>query len=147
MQPIRQTIFLLIFALSFGWCKVGLASHPYEQMATELSKTVELYKGLNQEAPKYEVVFRRDPMRALIDNQGNVLIAAGLHQGLALQGMVWSQGFNKVLIDDEFYGPGDEVGPYKIMEIRPDGLLAQEGEKSVFVPLYRDNEPVQEKEK
>ena len=100
---------------------------------------MERFKALSDSGTGYDEVFRRDPMQPLVDARGNIISSVGLHSGLVVQGIIWSEGSEEArtaLVDDEFYVQGDIVGPYRILEIRSDGLFAQSEDKTVFIPLY-----------
>ena len=124
-------------------CRVSYAeplSRGYERLIEQLTNAVKPYENLTRQEVSDDVLFRRDPMQSLVDTQGNLVSYAGLHDGLLLQGLIWSKDFAMVLVDEEFYAKGDQVGPYKILEIKYDGLVAERGSERLFIPLYRDAE-------
>ena len=65
------------------------------------------------------------------------MASAGLHVGLAIQGVIWSDERPLAVIDDELFAQGDAIGPYKILQIRPDGVVVQRQDETLFVPLDR----------
>lgn len=110
----------------------------YEQSLKELTGAMADYQKIKAQTVRYEVVFRRDPMRSLIDANGNVLNPAGLEGGFALQGIVRSPNTNLVLVNDQFLGEGDQLGPYKILRIRPEGVTARREKERIFIPLHEN---------
>ena len=54
-----------------------------------------------------------------------------------MQGVIWSEARPLALLDYDLLAEGDVIGPYRIVEIRPDGLIAQREDERVFVPLDR----------
>ncbi len=141
MKTFFLTLTIVCFVLSQAF-----AGEPTEQevMAKALSHSIETFRKLSEPGPGYNVVLHRDPMEPLIDGQGNIINQTGLHEGLVVQGILYSEGFKSVLVDDQFYFAGDSVGPYRILEIKSDGFLAQNEGKTIFIPLY-SNTPTQEK--
>lgn len=111
-----------------------------EILQKSLSNAVDQFRELSQPRRVFRIL-RRDPMQSLIDDQGNLIHSAEVSEGLILQG-VFVSGENKmVLINDRFYNEGATAGPYKILEIRSDGFLAQQGDKKpTFFPLHPKSE-------
>ena len=138
MSVVRTSIFFMSVCLLWQGSPAEAASTPkeYEQIAGKLSKAMALYRSKNKTAERYDVIFRRDPMGALVDEQGRLASGLGLYNGLAVQGIVHSNDTILALINDEFFRQGDQVGPYKILEIRSDGLVAQREKDTLFIPLY-----------
>ena len=108
-----------------------------QQVLEQLRQATAAYQVLSKRAGKYDVVFRRDPMRPLVDSQGRVVASAISGGGLSVQGIIWSEEHPLAIIDDELYKQGDVVGIYTIVEIQQDGLLAKSGDQIVRVPLDR----------
>lgn len=141
-----KTLFLALMIVCFMFSQ-AFAGEPTEQevMARALSQSIETFHKLSEPGPGYHVVLHRDPMEPLIDEQGNIINSTGLHEGLAVQGIIYSEGFKSVLVDDQFYFQGDTVGPYRIVEVKSDGFVARQDDgKTIFVPLY-SNAQAQEK--
>ena len=136
----RVGFLILFFLLHASPAKAAL--NQYEQVVEKISRAIGSYQDLAKqtEVPYEEVRFRRDPLRSLIDTQGHLVSSPELYDGLALQGIILSEGFTKALIDDEFYGLGDAVGPYRILQIRSDGITTQRGNEILFVPLYPESD-------
>ena len=122
--------------------RAEVAPKEYERMTNQLAKTMELYRSLaKQEITSDPTLLRRDPLASLIDAQGNpTASAAGVFDGPVLQGIIRSEGFVRVLIDDKFYAVGDSFGPYTVREIRDDGIELEQGTASVSIPLYPSRE-------
>ena len=131
----------VIFLASFSICAkpVFAAAPQLEQTIEKLSKAIETHKGLKQNRAGYDIVFRRDPMRRLIDAGGN-LVEEGLQGGLAVQGIIRFENSIFALVNDKFYAKGDTVGPYQILDIRPEGIDARRDGKTLFIPLYTQNQ-------
>ena len=129
-------LFLSVLCLSNVHRVEAGTDQQYEPLVGELSQAIKLYRDQDKPVVGYDVVFRRDPMRALIDEEGRLASPTGLYNGLVLQGIIQSKDLRMALINDEFFKPGDTISSYKILEIRDDGLMAQLGDKALFVPLY-----------
>ena len=111
-----------------------------------LANAVDHAKRLLEEFAPYDVVFRRDPMRALVDEQGELVTSTGLHGGLSVDGIIWSTEHPLAVIDDELVAPGQTVGPYTVLQIQADGVVVQRPGQThaLFVPLDRGLETRQE---
>ena len=113
------------------------ASADYGRTTEQLSQAVGLYKDLSKQQSRYDVAFRRDPMRPLVDAQGNLTTSAGLRDGLSVQGIFWSEGRPLVVIEDQLFAQGDTIDQYTIREIRQDGVVVQSGNETQTIPLDR----------
>ena len=131
-----QLAFLVTLFLSQSVFAEGSPKESQEIME-QLRQATTTAQDLSNRAGKYDVVFRRDPMRPLIDAQGRVTASAMQGGGLSIQGIIWSEEHPLVIIDDELYGQGDVVGNYTIVKIQQDGLLAKSGDQTLRVPLDR----------
>ena len=134
---------LWVLALFAGFTPAVFASpqiEDYEASLTAFTKVSGLYRDWAKPSPAYDVTLRRDPMNSLVDPQGFVIHGAGLHDGLAVQGIIWSGKERSALIEDEFYSEGDQVGPYRILKIEPNGFWAQKAGQKVFVALYDEKQ-------
>jgi hypothetical protein len=111
----------------------------YEQTTEQLSQAIQTYKEITQETGGYDVVFRRDPMQPLTNAQGQLVTFAGLHGGLSVQGIIWSEERPLAVIDDELFAQGDVVGPYTILQIRSNEVTVQRKDKDevLVIPLDR----------
>ena len=110
----------------------------YERTASDLTQTIESAKaGQSSGEAGYDAVFRRDPMRPLVDTQGNMVTTVGFQGGLSVQGIIWSDERPLAVIDDELFAQGDTVGPYTIEKIQSDGVTVRRGEETTFIPLDR----------
>ena len=103
-----------------------------------LSGTVKHFKQATASGAKDAAAFKRDPMTPLLDATGNVIQTKGLSSDMAIQGIIWADGFKRVLVDDEFYAEGSTVGPYRILEIQKEGFWAGTAEGRKFIPLYSE---------
>ncbi|HEX9779629.1 MAG TPA: hypothetical protein VGB20_00260 [bacterium] len=107
-----------------------------EQTAQELTKAIDVLEVGSAKPAGYDVVFRRDPMQPLLSPQGAFSGAAGMREGMMVQGIIWSPTKPLVVVEDELLGVGQQVGPYTLKEIRPDGALVQRGsDEPIFVPV------------
>ena len=130
---------LIIFYFSIFSAFAALTEN--ESLEQTLSNSVAQFRELTQSRRVYQSLPRRDPMQPLIDEQGNITHSAEISDGLLLQGVFVSGGTRMVLIDDRFYSEGNTVGAYKILEIKPNGFLAQkENEKPTFFPIHSQPE-------
>ena len=109
----------------------------YERTTDQLSQAIGLYKELSKQQSRYDVAFRRDPMRPLVDAQGNLTTSAGLRDGLSVQGIFWSEGRPLVVIEDQLFAQGDTIDQYTIREIRQDGVVVQSASETQTIPLDR----------
>ena len=153
-SPNRLVIRLLVFGdyLVFGiWCLVisfsGVAGaaevspKTYERTANELGQTIQSVDAMHQDAGGCDAVFRRDPLRPLVDAQGQLISSAGMSGGLSVQGIIWSDERPLAVIDDELFAQGDTVGPYTIVQIRADGVTVRRGDETIAIPLDRGLPP------
>ena len=106
-----------------------------EETVRQLSQAVESERQRANEAGGYDVVLRRDPMRALVNAQGQMITAAGLSGGFAIQGIVWSDTRPLAIIDDALVAQGDRIGPYTIVRIQRDGVVVQREGVTQTIPL------------
>jgi hypothetical protein len=112
----------------------------YQASATALTNTMQRFQKLAAPSSEFDVVLHRDPMRSLVDSSGGVISRSGFEDGLVLQGVIYSGDMKSVLIDDKFYKVGETVGPYTILEIRPNGFLGTTEGREQFIPLYAEND-------
>jgi hypothetical protein len=114
----------------------GAGVEAYERTAQHLEQAVASSQAMSKQMAEYDVVFRRDPMRPLVDSQGRLVSSAGLHGGLSIQGIIWSPDRPLAVIDGELFAAGQVVGPYAIQQIFGDGIIVrkQDGEQ-LFIPL------------
>ena len=142
MKKIFQPLLLGIWLIAFSrFACAEIAPKEYERVTNELGRAMELYRGLaKSDIAVDETLPRRDPLRALVDSEGHSVSSADLYDGPILQGIVHSEGFVRVLIDDKFYAVGDSFGPYTVREIRDDGIELGQGNSSLFIPLYPESQ-------
>ena len=111
----------------------------------QLAQATAAYQQMVAPSAGYDVVFRRDPMQPLVDAQGRPVTFSGLHGGLSVQGIIWSDERPLAVIDDELFAHGDVIGPYTLLQNRQDGVLVQRGEDYLFVPMDRGLETQHER--
>jgi len=131
-----QALFVFTAAAFFLGLGGGRALAQNEAIS-QLANTVERSKALRDQLVDYDVVFRRDPMQPLIDADGEMVSVSGLHGGLSVPGIIWSETRPLAVLDDQFLAEGDAIGPYTILDIRKDGLIAMRNREEVFIPLDR----------
>lgn len=107
------------------------------RVAEQLAKALATCRELSEQVAPYDAVFRRNPMTPLLDGTGQLISSVGLHDGLAVQGIIWSDDHPLVVVDDELYAEGAVVGPYRIKQIRPYRILVERGGQEQFIPLGR----------
>ena len=107
----------------------------------ELARSLSICSKLSERMNGYDVVFRRDPMRPLINKEGDVVSSSALGGGLSVQGIIWSDEHPLVVVDNELFGVGAEVGPYLIAQIQQAGVVVIRGNREFFIPLDRGLEP------
>ena len=135
----------VVACCAFGVLNAQAGQTDYGQLTKQLSETVSMQRTLARRATGYDVVFRRDPMRALVSSQGELVTSAGLHGGLSVEGIIWSSERPLAVIDDELYAQGQTIGPYTILQIRRDGVVVQKEQEYLLVPLDRGIETQQER--
>ena len=135
--PIRIVPLFFLLGLCVGSPSAECATENLERTTRRLSQALETYRGELHRQGGYDPVFHRDPMQVLVDSKGAIMSSAGLHDGLAVQGIIWSQAKPLVVIDDRLFAQGDTVGPYKIVTIRQDGIVVQNGDQSQEILLER----------
>lgn len=137
--PAVLCVVLIAVAMSFMHA-VQANPRAYERLANDLAQSLEQSEEFHGQLTGYQAVFRRDPMRPLINQHGDLVSSTGLQQGLLVQGIIWSEENPLAVIDDELFKEGDAVGPYTIVEIQTEGLIAQHGGEPMFIPLERGAE-------
>lgn len=139
MQRLRRLAAVIGCGLGM-FCAPAAAGGPtseHDRIAQGLGEVVETHEALDAQMVGYDVIFHRDPMRALIDREGQIVSVAGLQGGLSVQGVIWSENLPLVLMDDELYRVGDVMGPYTVLAIYPDGTLVERDGTRLFIPLDR----------
>ena len=117
------------------------ASTGYERTIEQLTQALTSVQTLAKQVAPYDAVFHRDPTRAVVNEQGELVSSAGLRGGLSVQGIIWSDQRPLAVVDDELVAQGAVLGPYTIVEIRPDSVVARYGENTISVPLDRGITP------
>ncbi len=56
-------------------------------------------------------------------------------QGPTLDGILWDANNPVAVINGEIAGKGDSVGPYVVVEVRPESVLLNDGEKDIELRL------------
>ena len=108
----------------------------------ELERSVTTCSKLSERMNDYDVVFRRDPMRPLLNQEGEMISSSGMSGGLSVQGIIWSDEHPLAVVDNDLFGVGAVVGPYLIAQIRQDGVIVIRGHRELFIPLDRGIEPL-----
>ena len=129
------------------WIALGMMPMPaeaaldqIEQTTQQLSQTMKSYQDQLKERGEYDSAFRRDPMQALVDSQGQLIGSVGSREGSWIQGIIWSDTQPVVVVDGQLFGPGEVVGPYEILEIHPDRVIVQKGDQQETISLDRETE-------
>ena len=131
---------LLFLALGMLPRPAEAALDEIEQTTQQLSQAMKSYRDQLKERGEYDTGFRRDPMQALVDSKGQLVASAGLREGSWVQGIIWSDTRPLVVVDDQLFGVGEVVGPYKILEIHPDRVVVQKGDQPETILLDRGTE-------
>ena len=109
-----------------------------QRLVRRLSEALETHQMLARQATKYNVVFQRDPLQPMVDDQGEVATLVGLSGGLSVQGIIWSNERPLVVVDDELFEEGDRIGPYEILKIRHDDVVVRRGDdETITIPIDR----------
>ena len=138
-------LMLLILLATLGLSEAVMAEisqKAYERTTEQLSQVIAASQALDQQVVAYDAVFRRNPLRPLVDAQGQLVTSVGLRDGLSVQGVIWSQDHPFAVIDEELVAPGAIVGPYTILQIQSDGVIVKRGEEILTIPLDRGLEPL-----
>ncbi len=114
--------------------EAGVSPRDYQRMVEQLSEAVESRRVVSAQTDSYDVVFRRDPMRPIIDPQGDVAMPQALRDGLSVQEILFAEQRPLAVSDGDVFASGETVGPYTILGIRSDGLVAQRGNQMLFIP-------------
>ena len=129
------------------WIVLGMMPLPaeaaldqIEQTTQQLSQAMKSYRDQLKEREEYDSAFRRDPLQALVDSQGQLIGSVGSREGSWIQGIIWSDPHPLVVVDNQLFGPGEVVGPYKILEIHPDRVIVQKGDQQETISLDRETE-------
>ena len=107
----------------------------------ELGRSLAVSDTFSGQVNSYDVVFRRDPMQPLLNKDGDLIASSGMRGGLSVQGIIWSDEHPLVVVDNELFGVGAEVGPYLIAQIQQSGIIVIRGNHELFIPLDRGVEP------
>ena len=131
-------VFLLLFLVRINSLVCAEVSpQEFKHVTNALSQALKLCQASSVSEKTADATWAgRDPLRPLIDSEGNPVKGTGFSDGPALQGIVRSQGFTRALIDDQLYSEGDAVGPFKLQKIREDGIELEQGGSVSFIPLY-----------
>ena len=126
-------------AISASLCSPAAAavSQSYAQTVQQIAQALDDLERLAKAMSPYDAVFRRDPIRPLIDEKGEIVSSMGLQGGLAVQGIIWSGASSMVVVDDQLYKQGDTVGPYTIRQVLPNGVVVQQADQTLLIPLDR----------
>ncbi len=109
-----------------------------ERTTRQLEQALRLYGEQMKERGEYDGLFRRDPLQPLVNSQGQpVGILSTGREGMWIQGIIWSPNRPLVVVDDRLFGQGDVIGPYKILAIHPDRVVAQRGDQPETIALDR----------
>jgi len=128
-------------ALMRGSVGEGLPKQAAGMTARQLAQKVEAYRNLSSGRGAYDVVFYRDPMCVPIDEAGRVVVPGGLRSGRSVVGVIWSPEKPFVVIDQELFTEGQQVGPYTLLKIEQDGVIARNSRnEQVWVPLARSTQ-------
>ena len=130
-------LWIMFLTVCFSIAGTATAAPNYDKTVDQLSQAVTTYKELTEHPEKYDVAFRRDPTKPLVDGQGNILSVSGMKDGLSVQGIIWSDVHPLAVIEGDLYAPGDTIDQYTIAEIRQDGVLIQKGTATQFISLDR----------
>ena len=125
--------------------RVEAASPLSERAAAELAKALDTSHVLSQYHAPYDAVFRRDPMQALVDEQGQWVSGSGLSSGLSVQGIIWSDQQPLAIVDDALYAPGAVIGPYTIIEIHEQEVVVEHESARLLIPLDRGVQAAQDR--
>ncbi len=136
----RNVVRGLVVGLA-SFAVVAVSSAAQERAVDQLGQAFEKANTLRQELVGYDAVFLRDPMRPLVDEQGDRLAAGWFSGSLSVQGIIWSDEQPLAVVDGELLAPGAVVGPYAIQQIHPDGIVVRKESKTLFIPLDRGLEP------
>ena len=136
---LRVTCHVSLVTLFFFSATVMAETAPkdYAKLTEQLELAVARCRELAARALGYDVVFRRDPLKVLVDAQGGLVSSSGMQGGLSIDGIIWSEEAPLAIVDDELVPPGATVGPYTIMQIHPDRVVVKRGHELLSIPLDR----------
>ncbi len=94
---------------------------------------------------RYDPGTARDPFVALV-REGRVIGGVGLGQTdlskPVLFGILWDQGGKSIaLVNDMEAKVGDVIGPYRVVEIRPDAVILSDGGEPLVLTIAFEDAP------
>ena len=116
---------------------LGFAAPTVNRVMQQLREAIAQCRELSKQVVPYDAVFSRDPMAPLVDARGRMILSAWRASGPTVQGIIWSEERPLAVVDGELLKPGDVIGPYTLLSIRPNGLVAGRDGQQLFVPLDR----------
>ena len=146
-QGLRWALAMLAMAWGSHQARAAESSpRTDEQVIEKLSRLVARSKALESLQTPYDVAFRRDPMQAMVDEQGRLVSSVGLQGGMSIQGVIWSEERPLAVVDGELAATGSVIGPYRIVRIRQDGVVVQRRDQAqtVWIPLDHGAGPTAE---
>ncbi len=144
-HAVRASDVALVWALvALSGASANANSFVSERTVQQLAHAVKTSRALSDDAVPYNAVFRRDPMQPLVDERGQWISSSGFGSRLSVQGIIWSDQQPFAVVDDELYASGATVGPYTIIEIQKLGIVVQQGDSRLFIPLDRGFETDQD---
>ena len=114
------------------------ASESYAKNVERLDAAVSEYQRLSNQEDGYDAVFYRNPTQPLINAQGAT--TSSLRKGdLAIAGVIWANEHPFAVINNDLFSAGETVGPYKLIEIKQDGVrVRRRGDtQDLWVPIGR----------
>ena len=123
--------------LMLSLASLGFTAPTVDRVIEQLRDAVAQCRVLSKQTVPYDAVFSRDPMAPLVDARGRMILSAWRASGPAVQGIIWSEEHPLAVVDGELLKPGDVIGPYTLLSIRPNGLVAGRDGQELFVPLDR----------
>ncbi len=79
---------------------------------------------------------QRDPFSPLITKTGQLIVKKTIGPGgLALKGIIYSEGGSVAIIGDEVFKENDIIGDYRVMKISGKKVILQKDKKVIFLKL------------
>src|SRR3990167_1364118 len=112
-------------------------------MAGDFKHAMDLFRqNVTPKNDPEQTRFSRDPLKPLIDGEGNLIRAQSKERKseFRVQGVMQSGDSRTAVIDGALYQSGDTVSGQKIVKIESDGVYVQKGSEVIFHPVFPEKQ-------
>ena len=132
----RAVLFFICLCFS-GTAALAVERTEYDSTAQEFLQAAKTFRSAMETKQTARVEMpARDPMQPLLDAEDNIVYSEAQSSELVIQGIVESGGSKMALINGKFYAQGASINDCRILEIRSNGVLTQNADNVIFIPLY-----------